>query len=116
VDDAPAVCEALCWAFEDEADFAIVGAVGDGQQALDQARDLMPDVVILDIELPDLDGYGVARALKASAQPPVVIFLSVHGDVASRAQAQAAGGDSFVEKGQGWPVLITQVRKLLSSQ
>ena len=114
VDDAPAVREALRWAFEEETDFVIVGEAGDGEQALDLARTLAPDIVILDIELPKLNGYNVAGVLKTSGQPPLVVFLSVHSDVASRTLAQAAGGDSFVEKGRGWPALIRQVRLLLT--
>jgi DNA-binding NarL/FixJ family response regulator len=114
VDDASAVREALRWAFEDETDFVIVGEAGDGEQALNLARTLAPDIVILDIELPKLNGYSVAGVLKTGGQPPMVIFLSVHSDPASRSQALAAGGDSFVEKGQGWPALIRQVRLLLN--
>jgi DNA-binding NarL/FixJ family response regulator len=114
VDDAAPVREAMRWAFEDEADLTVIGEAGDGKQALALAESLAPDVVILDIELPEFDGYAVASALKAAPMPPVIVFLSVHSDAASRRRAAAAGGDSFVEKGRGWPALITQIRILFA--
>lgn len=114
VDDAAPVREAMRWAFEGEADLTVVGEAGDGQQALALAENLAPDVVILDIELPVFDGYRVATALKATLLPPVIIFLSVHSDATSRRRAAAAGGDSFVEKGRGWPALIAQIRLLFT--
>jgi DNA-binding NarL/FixJ family response regulator len=114
VDDIPAVREALRWAFEDTPDLIVVGEADDGVKALACAAELAPDVVILDVELPSLDGYAVAQALKQLEPAPLVIFLTVHGDGLSRQRAEAAGGDGFVEKGAGWPVLLQQIRRLLS--
>lgn len=114
VDDIPAVREALRWAFEATPDLVVVGEAGDGITAIDHASGLMPDVVILDIELPRANGYRVALSLKKLEPSPLIIFLSVHGDRASRQRALAAGGDGFVEKGAGWPALLAQIRHLLS--
>lgn len=114
VDDVSAVREALHWAFEDIADFVVVGEAGNGAEAIERTTALGPDVVILDIELPDLDGYAVARLLKALFAPPLVVFLSVHNDPVSRQRGLEAGGDGFVAKGAGWPVLIAQIRRLLA--
>jgi CheY-like chemotaxis protein len=115
VDDAPSVREALRWAFEDEANLLIVGEAGDGPCAITLADQLQPDVVILDIELPELDGYSVARTLKTRQPSPIIIFLSVHSDPTSRQLALAAGGASFVDKGRGWLPLIDQLRMLVSA-
>ncbi|HEX9922218.1 MAG TPA: response regulator transcription factor [Anaerolineae bacterium] len=114
VDDMPAVREALRWALGDVPELTIVGEAGNGQQALAQASQLEPDVVILDVELPGLDGYAVAQSLKQFPRPPFVIFLTVHSDPASRQRSFEAGGDAFVEKGTGWPVLISQIRRSLA--
>lgn len=115
-DDVPAVREALQWAFESEPDLAIIGEACDGLEVLQQASALDPDVVILDIELPGLNGYSVARRLKRFLRPPVVIFLTVHCGPAARQRGLEAGGDAFVEKGTGWPELIGQVRYLLTNR
>jgi DNA-binding NarL/FixJ family response regulator len=114
VDDMLAVREALRWALGDVPELTIVGEAGNGQQALAQASQLEPDVVILDVELPGLDGYAVARSLKQFATPPFIIFLTVHSDPASRQRGFEAGGDAFIEKGAGWPVLISQIRRSLA--
>jgi DNA-binding NarL/FixJ family response regulator len=112
VDDAPSVREALRYALDDESDLQVVGEASDGLTAIEHASKLAPDVVILDIELPKRDGYTVARSLKKLPHPPVVIFLSVHGDASSRQRGTEAGGDGFVEKGSGWAALIEQIRGL----
>jgi DNA-binding NarL/FixJ family response regulator len=108
VDDAPEVREALRYALEDEADLVVIGEAGDGLEAIARAAALAPDAVILDIELPRLDGYAVARSLKRSAAPPVIVFLSVH--------SAAAGGDGFAEKGAGWPTLLAELRRALAGR
>ena len=109
VDDAPSVREALRWAIEDSDGLVVVGEAADGAEAIRRAEALLPDVVILDIEMPDLDGYETALALKALPVPPIVVFLTVHGDPASRQRGLAAGADGFVEKGGGWAALLGQI-------
>jgi DNA-binding NarL/FixJ family response regulator len=54
----------------------VVGAVGDGRSALRAVEQLGPDAVLLDVLLPDLDGFEVARCLAAMAQPPRVVLTS----------------------------------------
>jgi DNA-binding NarL/FixJ family response regulator len=110
VDDAPVVREALRWVIEDTADLEMVGEAGEGKEALRRAARLRPDVVVLDIHLPGLDGYGVARALKSMPNPPVVIFLSVDNGAEARQRGVEAGGDAFAAKAQGWEALLTQIR------
>lgn len=114
VDDSLAVCEALSWALDDCSDFVVVGEAYDGVSAIQQAIHLQPDVVILDIALPFLDGYAVARSLKISAPALVIIFLSIHSTARFRQEAIESGGDAFVEKALGWSVLITQIRKTVA--
>lgn len=110
VDDVPVVREALRWLIEDEADLRVIGEAGDGLEAIHRAAELRPEVVILDVELPGLDGYEVARRLKGMTPPPAIVFLTVHSDALARQQAFAAGADGFAEKGRGWLTLIDQIR------
>ena len=116
VDDVPVVREALRWLIEDEADLTVVGEASAGLEAVDRVVDLAPEVVILDVELPDLDGFAVARRLKALPNPPAIVFLTVHGDTLSRQRALEAGGDGFAEKGRGWLTLVEQIHLALADR
>jgi DNA-binding NarL/FixJ family response regulator len=108
-----AVREALRWVLEDDSSLEVIGEATGGIEALRRAAQLTPDIVILDIELPDLDGLSVARSLKASDRPPLVVFLSVHDDPDTIDQSLAAGGDAFVPKSEGWPALVSAIRRVL---
>ena len=116
VDDVPAVRESLQWLLDDQKDLIVAGVAADGPEAIERVRELSPQVVILDIELPGLNGYAVTRQLKTLAEPPIVIFLSVHADPAARQQAKEAGSDGFVAKSDGWPALIEQIHAALENK
>ena len=84
----------------------VAGEAVDGTDALRQARALQPDAVLLDLEMPGMDGYEAARRLKAACPAPVVIALTVHADAVSRRKAVEAGADAFIVKG-------TDLRRIL---
>ena len=92
---------------------SVVGESADGAEALRQAVELRPDLVILDIELPETDGFQVTRQLKALPRPPVVVLLTIHSDDLSRKRGTQAGCDAFVEKGLGWPGLLSVLQNIL---
>jgi DNA-binding NarL/FixJ family response regulator len=78
--------------------FQVVGEAGDGAAALAAVRDLAPDVVLLDVQLPDLDGFAVAEALARQPGAPVVVLISSRGrrDYGPRVDASTARG--FIAK------------------
>jgi hypothetical protein len=55
----------------------------------------------------------VAQAIKAALEPPKILFVSVNGGGHMRERARIAGGDGFVEKSEGWPALIAQLKAML---
>jgi len=116
VDDAAAVRESLGWLLLDEPNLAVVGDAADGSEAVHLALKLEPDLVILDIELPDTDGFSVTRQLKALPRPPLVVLLSIHSDDLSRQRGVQAGCDAFVEKGLGWPRLLAVLQEVLNAR
>ena len=114
VDDSQAVRESLGWLLRDESSLTLAGEAANGADAMRQAVELNPDVVILDIELPDTDGFTVTRNLKALPKPPLVVLLSIHHDALSKRRGMEAGSDAFVEKGLGWPRLLAVLKKVLA--
>ena len=76
----------------------VVGAVKDGQQALEAARTLHPDVIVLDISMPGMTGLEVASCLRAEGSTAAVVFLTVHDDEDFVVAAKKAGGIGYVVK------------------
>jgi DNA-binding NarL/FixJ family response regulator len=77
-------------------DFEVVGEAEDGRGALRLAEGLRPDVVLLDVHMPDLDGFEVAKRLARLESPPVVVLTSSRDDYAPLVAASAA--HAFVRK------------------
>jgi DNA-binding NarL/FixJ family response regulator len=80
--------------------FQVVGEAADGADALSAARDLAPDVVLLDVQLPDTDGFAVAETLAARQGAPIVVLVSSRArlDYGSRVDASRARG--FIAKAE----------------
>jgi len=109
VDDAPSVRQALRWLLEEDPGYQVVGEAADGDTAVQLCYALLPDVVILDIDLPQTNGFRVSRLLKETIPSIQIIVLSGHGDVKTRQLAVDVGADGFVEKSDGWQALLAQL-------
>ena len=79
-------------------DCKVVGAVKDGLQALEAARTLRPDVIVLDISMPGMTGLQVASSLRAEGSTAGIVFLTVHDDEDFVLAAKKAGGLGYVVK------------------
>ena len=77
-------------------EFDVVGEAEDGHEAVRLAQELRPDVVLLDVHMPDLDGFEVARRLAELESPPVVVLTSSRDDYAPLVSGSAA--HAFVRK------------------
>jgi two-component system LytT family response regulator len=82
VDDEPPARERLCRLLAEIETVKVVGEARDGVQALEMIEALSPDLVLLDIQMPGLDGFGVIQALDA---PPLIIFVTAYDEYAIRA-------------------------------
>jgi two-component system, LytTR family, response regulator AlgR len=85
VDDEPPARERLRSMLAEGGEFEVVGEAGNGEQALDLVDKLVPDVVLLDVRMPGIDGLEVARHLAALPEPPAVIFTTAFDEYALQA-------------------------------
>jgi len=84
-----------------EADgFAVVGEAADGASGLAEAGRLAPDLVLLDLQLPDISGFTVAARLSAADHPPAVVITSTRDVADFQALARRSGARSFVAKSE----------------
>jgi two-component system, NarL family, nitrate/nitrite response regulator NarL len=97
-DDHPMFREAVVRAIKERPDLELVGEAADGRTALDLIRDLQPDVAVLDIKMPELDGLRVLNAVRRDALPTRVVLLSAFLDGRMAFEAVAGGAAAFVPK------------------
>jgi len=84
VDDEPLARRTLCELLERERDVELVGVCGDGPSATEAVRAARPDLLFLDVQMPELDGFGVLRAVR-DVHVPAVVFVTAFGEHAVRA-------------------------------
>ncbi|HEY6204177.1 MAG TPA: response regulator transcription factor [Candidatus Limnocylindria bacterium] len=110
VDDEPKIVE-LARDYLEHAGFAVVSA-SDGTAALATARASRPDLVVLDLGLPELDGLDVARALRRDSTVPIVM-LTGRGDEADKIAGLEIGADDYVTKPFSPKELVARIRAVL---
>jgi DNA-binding NarL/FixJ family response regulator len=109
VDDSAQVRQELRTLLPLAGDIEIIGEAADGREAIRLAQALQPDVVLMDLEMPVLDGYEATRQIKASSPVCRVVALTVHGYEAARQKAVQAGADIFLVKGVSVETLVQAI-------
>lgn len=90
-------------------DLEVVGEAADGAEAVRLAEALRPDVILLDLQMPVLDGYAAARRIKDRWPACRMVALTVHDDEATRQKASQAGLDVFLVKGAPLRTLVEAI-------
>jgi DNA-binding NarL/FixJ family response regulator len=91
----------LTWAartLERHPEVEIVGQARSGKEALEQVTQVQPDVVLLDMAMPDMNGVDVTRYLKGQPEAPYIVIVTLHDAPHYRTAAEAAGADNFISK------------------
>ena len=97
-DDHPLFRRAVIEAIKARPSLEFVGEAGDGREALESIRETRPDVAVLDVRMPKLDGLGVLNAVVRDGLPTRVIFLTAHIDSGGAYEAVGAGAAAYLAK------------------
>jgi two-component system OmpR family response regulator len=111
VDDEPAITDLLATALRYMG--YRVSTAASGRDALDAATSAAPDLVVLDVMLPDIDGFEVCRRLRAAGNEVPVIFLTARDTSSDTVTGLAIGGDDYVTKPFSVEALVARVRAVL---
>jgi two-component system NarL family response regulator len=115
-DDHAVFREALVHVLAHEADIIIAGQAGSGREAVELCRDLMPDVAVLDISMPDLNGVGATAHIVARNPAVKVIALSAYSDRRFVSEMLKAGAVGYVTKSSAGTELLRAIRAVCKGQ
>lgn len=115
-DDHEVVRKGICAILAARRDLQVCGEAADGREAVDKARELRPDAIILDISMPRLDGFAAAREIKTHLPQVPIIFLSMHDGHSVVEQAKSAGGQAYVRKMQAGSDLLNALDAVLQKK
>ena len=110
VDDSPDFLQLVGVWLSHEEGLEVVGSATSAAEAIALVAKLCPRVVVMDVEMPGMNGIEATSRLKSRAAPPAVVMLSLHCDPAYRAAAAEAGADGFVSKSQFATELVPSLR------
>ena len=108
-DDHRLFAEALEAILADDARISVVGHAGDGAEAVRLAEELHPDVVLMDISMPVMDGFQAARAIRDADGTASILMLTGSNARADVDRARRAGAAGYVTKDRGWEELIDAI-------
>jgi DNA-binding NarL/FixJ family response regulator len=97
-EDDESFCETIVLVLEEDGRFAVVGRAGDGREAVELAARLHPDAVVMDIEMPRLDGVEATRRLRAKTPSLPIVAISGHDYEERVLEIRHAGADDYVRK------------------
>jgi DNA-binding NarL/FixJ family response regulator len=114
-DDQKMIRQALCSLFSSQEDFDVCGDAENGLEAIEMAQVLLPDLILLDLSMPVMNGIEAACALKRLMPMVPIIVFSEYGDVFSEREARSTGISAFVSKTEHLSVLLDKARAVLYS-
>ena len=98
-----------------KADFEVVGEAADGGEAVEKARELRPDIVLMDIGMPGLSSFESARQIKKNRMETKILFLTMYEDEDYLVQCLEVGASGYVLKDTPAPQFLTAVRMFIKA-
>lgn len=115
-DDHPLFRSALIQILNARADLEVVGEAADGQEAIELCRRLRPQLVLMDVRMPQVDGLEATRTIKREFPRTIVLMLTAFEDPNYLSEALKAGAGGYVLKHEPAPQIIDAVRKVLTGE
>jgi pilus assembly protein CpaE len=116
VDDIPETRDHLTKLLGFESDIEVIGAAASGAEAIEQATRLLPDVVLMDINMPDMDGIAATERLSAEVPSAAVVMMSVQGEADYLRRSMLAGAREFLVKPFSSDELTASIRQVHSRE
>jgi DNA-binding NarL/FixJ family response regulator len=115
-DDHQILRQGLVALLGSQPDMTVVGQASDGREAVSLARDRSPDVVVMDVAMPNLNGIDATRQVLASVPSAKVIVLSAHGHQRMIAESLRAGASGYVPKDSAMEELVEAIRTVMAGE
>ncbi|MDR5866084.1 UvrY/SirA/GacA family response regulator transcription factor [Halomonas koreensis] len=115
-DDHHLVRTSIAHLLDAEADITIVGEAADGEEAIQQARDLKPDIVLMDIRMPGIGGLEATRKIHRFTSDIRILVLTAFLEETFAQRLLDAGADGFISKGSQHDEMVTAVRSVFAGQ
>lgn len=114
-DDHPIIRREVRSILERHPHFEVCGEASDGAKAIEEALRLKPDVIVLDVQMPVLNGFEAAREIKAKLLPgPAIVILSLSGDKGLIEEAKKIGAHAYVAKTKAGEALVKAIEDAVS--
>jgi DNA-binding NarL/FixJ family response regulator len=113
VDDHPVVRQGLQAVLSGDRHIRVVGEASNGEEAVEKAREVHPDVVLMDLRMPGMDGFEATRKLKDTLPATAVIVLTIYQDDAFVMEALRAGADGYLVKDAPKETILNAVHQAL---
>ena len=111
-DDSDAVRRGVCGILSSEKDLEVCGEAKDGSEALQKARELLPDLILLDISMPGMNGLEIARRLREEVRQAKILVISQHDPLQLLPSVLAAGAEGCVDKNRLSEDLVASIKKI----
>lgn len=112
VDDSPLAISAIRLLLENRTGLEIAGFAGNGEEGVAQARDLRPDLILMDLQMPRLDGMSAIQLIRAFMEDVRIIVITfVHGEEV-REECRKIGADGFVVKDRLYQDLVGEIQRI----